>query len=190
MRRNWKAAIPPGLLLTLSLAACSGAPGTAIPTLTLIPATATPTATPAGPTATPQTLTSPEQIAATHPAATQAQAAPGLSLVDIDPVAADLAALAQRRLAGQLNLPTRRVTVVDVQAVVWPDTSLGCPQPDQMYSQVLVNGYRIVVEAAGNQTIFHSDFDRVIQCAAGDEVLPPGVILPETTSEATPEAED
>ncbi|MBL8147172.1 MAG: hypothetical protein JNL34_12370 [Anaerolineae bacterium] len=181
----WKPAVPACLLLLLALAGCSGAPATAVPTLTLIPPTSTPTSTPAGPTATPQPLTSPADLEATRPAATQAQeASPGLSLVDVDPVAADLAALAQRLLAEQLDLPVRRVEIVDVQAVVWPDTSLGCPQPDQMYAQVLVNGYRIVVKAAGEEVIFHTDFDRALRCPAGDEVLPPGVNLPEATPEA------
>jgi len=185
----WKPAIFACLLVVFALAGCSGAPATSVPTLTLIPPTATRTATPAGPTATPQPLTSPADLEATRPAATQAQVSPGLSLVDVDPVAADLAALAQRLLAEQLDLPVRRVEIVDVQAVVWPDTSLGCPQPDQMYAQVLVNGYRIVVKATGEEVIFHTDFDRALRCPAGDEVLPPGVILPEATSETTPEAD-
>jgi len=178
-----KLAIPAFVLLCAALAGCSGAPATAVPTLTLIPPTATRTATPAGPTATPQPLTSPSDLEATRPAATQAQDSSGQSLVDVDPVAADLAALAQRLLAEQRGLPVRRVQVVDVQTVVWPDTSLGCPQPDQGYAQVMVNGYRIVVEVAGEQVIFHTDFDRALRCAAEDEVLPPGVILPEATPE-------
>lgn len=177
------------LLIALALAGCSSAASTPVPTLTLIPSTATPTATPQGPTATPQSLTFPEDLAPTRPATTQAQSAPGLSLVDVDPVAADLAALAQRLLAEQLDLPVRRVEVIDVQAAVWPDTSLGCPQPDQAYAQVLINGYRIVVEAAGEQTIFHTDFDRALRCSPGDEQLPPGVVIrPDATGEAAPEA--
>lgn len=178
----WKLAATVSLLLVL--AGCSGTPATAVPTLTLIPPTATRPAPTAGPTVTPQPLTSPADLEATRPAATQVQSSPGLPLVDIDPVAADLAALAQRLLAEQLDLPVRRVEIMDVQAVVWPDTSLGCPQPDQMYAQILVNGYRIVVRAAGEDVIFHTDFDRALRCPAGDEVLPPGVILPEATPEA------
>jgi hypothetical protein len=104
-------------------------------------------------------------------------------------VAADLAVLAQRLLAEQASLPVRRVRVVDVQAVVWPDTSLGCPQPDQVYAQMLVPGYRIVVEAAGEQVIYHTDFDRALPCRPEDERLPPGVILAsEATAEATPDS--
>jgi hypothetical protein len=186
MNSRWVMAL--GAAAVAVLAACSDTGSTPVPTLTLIPATATPTAVPPGPTATPQNLTSPQDLMPTRAAATQAQSAPGLSLVDVDPVAADLAALAQRLQAEQANLPVRRVRVVDVQAVVWPDTSLGCPQPDQMYAQVQVPGYRIVVEAAGEQVIFHTDFDRALLCRPEDEVLPPGVMLRgEETPEATPE---
>jgi hypothetical protein len=177
-----------GLGLALALAGCAGAPGAPAPTLTLIPATVTPTPTRAAPTSTPQTLTSPEDLQPTRSASTADPAAAGASLLETDPVAADLAALAQRLLAEQANLPVRRVRVLDVQAVVWPDTSLGCPQPDQGYAQVLVPGYRIVVEAAGEQVIFHTDFDRALPCAPEDEQLPPGVVVTgEATAEATPE---
>lgn len=163
------------LLLVAGIAACTPVTPAAVATLTLIPATATATPTRSAPTTTPAALTLPEDLAPTRAAATPAQDRPGQLLVDVDPVAAELAALAQRLLATQLDLPVRRVRVVDVQAVIWPDMSLGCPQPDQMYAQVLVPGYRIVVEAAGEQVIYHTDFDRALPCAPGDEQLPPGV---------------
>lgn len=41
--------------------------------------------------------------------------------------------------------------VVLATPVTWPDGSLGCPQPDRMYTQALVPGYRIVI-AAGSET--------------------------------------
>jgi hypothetical protein len=170
-------------LLTLG---CGAANETAVPTLTLIPPTVTPTATTAAPSATPQALTSPQELSRTRAAPTPVLAG---SLLDVDPVAGELTALAQRQLADQLNLPVRRIRVVDVQAVIWPDTSLGCPQPDQLYSQVLVNGYRIVLEAAGERTIFHADFDRAFICAADDEVLPEGFTpVGEATDEASAES--
>lgn len=177
------------VMLAVALAAvsagCTDNPAATVATLTLIPPTATATPTRAAPTVTRPPLTSPQDLAATRAVPTPTQGAPGASLLDIDPVAAELAALAQRLLAEQLDLPVRRVRLVDAQAVVWPDTSLGCPQPDQMYAQMLVNGYRIVVEAAGEQVIFHTDFDRALRCPAEDEVLPPGFVpLPEATAES------
>lgn len=174
------------VLLVLLAAGCAPESEGLVPTLTLIPSTVTPTATAAAPSPTPQSLTSPQDLNRTAPAPS---ATPGATLLDIDPVAAELTALAQRQLAGQLDLPVRRTRVIDVQAVVWPDSSLGCPQPDQMYAQALTNGYRIVLEAAGERTAFHADFDRVFICPAGDEVLPADFVpLAEATAEATPEA--
>lgn len=41
------------------------------------------------------------------------------------------------------------VVVVKNEAVVWSDGSLGCPQPDVMYTQALVNGYQLVFEVNG-----------------------------------------
>ncbi len=173
------------IALAAALAGCTDGAVVSVPTLTLIPPTTTPTPTLAAPTVTRQPLTSPQDLAATRAVPTPTQAEDEASLLDIDPVAAELAALAQRLLAEQLDLPVRRVRLVHVQAVIWPDTSLGCPQLDQIYAQMLVNGYRIVVEAAGEQVIFHTDFDRALQCPAEAEVLPPGVVpLAEATAES------
>lgn len=36
------------------------------------------------------------------------------------------------------------VTVVKSEAVIWSDGSLGCPQPDVMYTQALVEGYQVI----------------------------------------------
>lgn len=47
------------------------------------------------------------------------------------------------------------VVVVVHEDVTWPDGSLGCPAPDQFYTQALVAGYRVVVEAGGEQFHYH-----------------------------------
>lgn len=82
-----------------------------------------------------------------------------------DPIAAELTALAQRRLADTLDLPLRRIHVVSVEPVTWTDTSLGCPQPDGQYAPATIDGYRLVLEAGETEYVFHSDFDRLIPCA-------------------------
>jgi hypothetical protein len=46
---------------------------------------------------------------------------------------------------------TGEVTVVDYEEVDWPDSSLGCPQPDMAYAQVITPGYKVIVEAEGKQ---------------------------------------
>lgn len=96
----------------------------------------------------------------------------GETLVLIDPIAAQLVALAQRHLAAELDLPQRRIRLVDAQVYTWPDTSLGCPAGSQTYETLDINGYRILLSAGETQYIFHADFDRIMPCAARNEVLP------------------
>lgn len=43
------------------------------------------------------------------------------------------------------------VSIVSSERVTWSDGSLGCPRGDEMYTQMLVSGYRVVV-SAGEQT--------------------------------------
>ena len=43
------------------------------------------------------------------------------------------------------------IEVVTAEQVTWPDGSLGCPEPGQMYTQALVDGYQVVVDAAGEE---------------------------------------
>jgi hypothetical protein len=51
------------------------------------------------------------------------------------------------------DLTARGVTaepqLVSADAVTWNDGSLGCPEPGRYYTQALVEGMRVVVEAAG-----------------------------------------
>lgn len=60
-----------------------------------------------------------------------------------------LVGLAITDLANTLDIDEAVVAVVLVEEVVWSDGSLGCPQPDMAYPQVLTDGLRIVLEADG-----------------------------------------
>lgn len=60
-------------------------------------------------------------------------------------------------LAAQLGVSPEGVTVVSVEAVQWPDTSLGCPQPGVMYAQVITPGYRLILTVEGVQYWVHTD---------------------------------
>ena len=75
---------------------------------------------------------------------TQESAGPGavnLPASVVDPVVADVA-----RLAG---VPVDQVVVVSAEEVTFPAGSLGCPQPGMVYTQAMVDGYKIVAEAGG-----------------------------------------
>lgn len=58
-----------------------------------------------------------------------------------DPVVADA--------ANRLGVDPSEVTILMARAETFPDGSLGCPRPGEMYTQALVEGYHIVVEANG-----------------------------------------
>ena len=47
------------------------------------------------------------------------------------------------------NVPVQQLVIVRAEPVVWNDGSLGCPEPGMEYTQTLVNGYWVVIEAAG-----------------------------------------
>lgn len=157
----WLAAV-----LVLVVAACNPAAlPTALPTQTLVVPTVTWTPRPVTETPSPTPLLRPVDLETPTPASA---ATPTVS----DPVASELVALAQRRLAQDLGLPAQRIRLVEVTPVIWPDTSLGCPQPDETYTPGAFDGYRIVLSASDQEYVFHTDFDRVIPCAAEDERLP------------------
>jgi len=66
-----------------------------------------------------------------------------LSASITDPIVADA--------AGRLGVDPSAVTIVSAHAETFNDGSLGCPQPGMMYTQALVDGYQVVVEAGGTQ---------------------------------------
>jgi hypothetical protein len=47
------------------------------------------------------------------------------------------------------------IEVEELSMVTWPDGAIGCPEPDLMYTQALVEGYRIVLDADGTQLHYH-----------------------------------
>lgn len=191
------------LLVALSLilaicAACapSTAENTPAPTFTLIPATATDTPTPIPPTSTASTLVDPQDVIPPTPttsAFSSLEDLTGAALVAQDPVAAELVGIAQRRVADDLDLPIRRIRLVDVRAVVWTDSTLNCPLPEAEVIQQETDGYRIVLGAGDQEFLFHTDVDRVVPCDEANENLPEGVVPTEEpteapTAEVTPEA--
>lgn len=59
-------------------------------------------------------------------------------------------------LAQRLSIPATQIQLVEATPVVWPDSSLGCPQPGMEYLQVPEDGLLIRLQA-GNQTYeYHS----------------------------------
>ncbi len=54
--------------------------------------------------------------------------------------------------------------LVSSEAVTWPDSSLGCPSPGVMYTQALVDGLRVVVDAGGRRWDYRLGGGRLKLC--------------------------
>jgi len=75
-----------------------------------------------------------------------------------------LAELARQDLAQRLGKNADAIRVVSVEAVRWRDASLGCPEPGKVYQQVLVDGFRLILECSGTRYDYRSDGRRVRLC--------------------------
>lgn len=60
-------------------------------------------------------------------------------------------------LSAYLSIDADQIQVVEAKTVEWPDASLGCPQPDTAYAQVVTPGYWILLEAQGQPYPYHTD---------------------------------
>ena len=88
-----------------------------------------------------------------------------------DPLAPVQAAIADA--ARQTGVAAADIQVVSVENVTWLDGSLGCPEPDMMYTQALVPGYRIHIEAGGKLLDYHADaHGQLLQCPPERAVAP------------------
>jgi hypothetical protein len=59
-------------------------------------------------------------------------------------------------LAKRLSITMAEIKVLESSEVVWPDSSLGCPQKGMAYLQVLTPGYLILLEYANHQYEYHA----------------------------------
>ncbi len=85
------------------------------------------------------------------------------ALVDHVAEAVDLA-------ATEADVTSDEITVVTAESVTWSDGALGCPQPDEVYTQALVEGYRIELDVDGETMFFHgADGDEPFHCADPQE---------------------
>lgn len=74
-------------------------------------------------------------------------------------VAAARAAVAERD--AQRSDPA---AVVSVDAMEWPDSSLGCPEEGMFYAQAVTRGYRVVLRAGVTVHVVHVSGTHVVVC--------------------------
>lgn len=143
---------------SLWLSACGGSvpdttPGEILPSLT--PA-------PAGATQSPQPEATP----------TEEQ---GRGLDEGEPTSVSVSHAAQEFLAAQTGIDLGAMEVVSIEEVEWPNGALGCPQPGQMYMEVITPGYRVVIEAEGETYQIHTNHDgsSVVICDSEEQSMEP-----------------
>ena len=67
--------------------------------------------------------------------------------------------------AARLGTTPESLHVDRVEAHEWGDSSLGCPRPGVMYSQVVTPGFLMVISGGGKVLEYHSDArGRVVLC--------------------------
>lgn len=59
--------------------------------------------------------------------------------------------------AVHLGVSQDQLRVESVQPEQWPDSSLGCPQPGEMYSQIVTPGFLIVITSGSKRLEYHTD---------------------------------
>ncbi len=192
------------LLLLLLLAGCGAAPGEepsasqlAADDAAAVETTEAPALTPLEPEETEgqemaeettgSGATRPEQAEAAEPVA---PVVVDLSQVTAEPVTGDeprempapgvpdpLVALVHKMsqdLANRLSVDVGDVKTVETRSVDWRDSSLGCPQPGQMYMTVITPGYEVVLEVQGKRYIYHADMrENFVTCENPEPGLSP-----------------
>ena len=63
--------------------------------------------------------------------------------------------MAVQDLAAKLGAKPGDIDVLEARYVTWPDSSLGCPQPDMGYLQALTEGLLIVLRNRGASYHYH-----------------------------------
>jgi hypothetical protein len=60
-------------------------------------------------------------------------------------------------LAQRLKIDIDTIKLVSVEQIDWPDACMGIQQPGVMCAQVITSGYKVVLEANGQQYEYHTN---------------------------------
>lgn len=68
---------------------------------------------------------------------------------------------ARQDLAKRLSVAQAEITLIDVRAVTWGNSSLGCAQKGMVYSDVLTPGFLVILRSGNSQYEYHAGSDQV-----------------------------
>ncbi|CAM3327046.1 hypothetical protein OCAE111667_03780 [Occultella aeris] len=75
-------------------------------------------------------------------------------------------------LADRLGVDAGDIEVGTLESVTWRDGAVGCPVPDQVYTQALVEGRRLILTAEGEEYAYHgAGEDDLAFCETPEEPL-------------------
>lgn len=90
---------------------------------------------------------------------------PRLSMPPLDTNQQYAIELAKKDFSQRTGISWSLISTKSAEAVDWPDTSLGCPEPDKMYAQVITPGYRIILTDGSTELEYHADqHGRIVLC--------------------------
>jgi hypothetical protein len=102
--------------------------------------------------------------------------APSAPIAGNPTVHADLQSIveaARRDAASRSGVSPEAIKVLRAERVTWSDGSLGCPLPGMMYTQALVPGFRVILDAGGQVLDYHAGASgHLVLCPAGRAVEP------------------
>ena len=78
----------------------------------------------------------------------------------VDPGMQNLVDQAKEDLAQRLTISISEIDLIEAKAVVWPDASLGCPQPGMAYKQVPEDGALIILQVGEAIYEYHNGGSR------------------------------
>jgi len=82
-------------------------------------------------------------------------------------------------LAQRLSIAIDQINLIEATEVVWPDSSLGCPQEGMLYTQVLTPGFLILLGHDGNTFEYHASKGNYITTCTNPSPPVPG--MPDNT---------
>ena len=140
-------------------------------TLSFLTACAQPTSTSAYPP--PASIPATPTGNVTYPAPTEVLPITTQITVDLAPQVM----AAEQALSEKYNIPIDQIKIVSAEAVTWPTGCLGVVIPGVMCTDMVVNGFRIIMQANGQQYEFHTNQDGTNVVDAAQQLATLGFVV-------------
>lgn len=75
--------------------------------------------------------------------------------------------------AKRFRVAESAVVLARAEQVTWPDGSLGCPRPGEMYTQAQVPGFRLLAKTANGDLLYNTDAQSTVRnCPLAEGLAP------------------